>query len=123
MIKVILLILLAEIWATWGQILYKKSVNLIETPSLRSHISYFNFIKKILAMPGIWMGLILITIGMVTWLFALAQTSLTKAFPIDSMQYIIMLFAAHFFLDEKIDGLKVAGTLLVVLGIIIVALS
>ena len=123
MIKVILLILLAEIWGTSGHILYKISTNSIETPNLRNRTSYLNFIRKIISMPTIWLGFGLIIVGLVIWLFALAQANLTKAFPIDSMQYILLLFAAHFFLGEKINKLKLTGTFLVIVGIIIVAIS
>lgn len=123
MIKVVLLILLAEVWGVIGQVFYKKSVNKLETPNLRCIKSYSRFIKSVVTMPTIWVGLFFICIGLGVWLIALAQTDLSIAFPIDSMQYIITLFAARIFLNEKMDKMKIFGTLLVIGGIIVVAMS
>ena len=123
MIKVILLILVAELWGIGGQILYKKSVNKLETPNLRCIRSYSKFLISILKTPRIWLGVACISVGLAVWLAALAQTNLSIAFPIDSMQYIITLVAAHFFLGEKINKFKLLGTLLIVGGIVLVAIS
>lgn len=123
MLKIVLLILVAEFWGTGGQIFFKKSANSVDTPNLRSPASFLNFIKKIFNIPGTWLGFAFIGIGMVVWLMALAQTDLSIAFPIDSMQYIVALIAARIFLDEKIDMMKLVGTLLVILGIVLVAMS
>lgn len=123
MLKIIALILLAELWGVGGQILFKKSVNRLETPNLRSLSSYLNFLKCVLRMPHVWLGFCFIGVGITVWLIALAQTSLSIAFPIDSMQYILTLVFARIFLGERIDGMKLGGTLLVVLGIILVAMS
>ena len=54
---------------------------------------------------------------------ALAQAELSIAFPIGSLQYVMTLFAAHYFLDEKINRLKLIGTFLVVGGIALVIIS
>ncbi len=114
---------MAEFWGTGGQIFFKKSANSVDTPDLRSPASFLNFIKKIFNIPGTWLGFAFIGTGMVVWLMALAQTDLSIAFPIDSMQYIVALIAAKIFLDEKIDMMKLVGTLLVILGIALVAMS
>jgi len=123
MAKVILLILFAELWGIAGQILYKKSANRAQAPDLRSPASYFKYVKELLSARTIWLGLSCVSIGLVVWLMALAQADLSFVFPIDSMQYILALVAAHFFLGEKINPPKLIGTLLIVGGIILVAMS
>lgn len=123
MIKIVLLILLAEIWGITGQILYKKSANRAKMPDLRNIWSYLKFMKEVFSMPSLWAGFGCIFMGLVTFLFALAQTDLSIAFPIDSMQYIVALIASHFFLGEKINKYKLIGTLLVMAGVFLVAMS
>lgn len=123
MLKIIIIILVAELWGTAGQILFKKSANKVATPDLRSMASYLTFVKDILSTYTIWSGLAAMAAGMVIWLVALAQTDLSIAFPIDSMQYIVAMVAARIFLDEKIDLMKLVGTLLVVAGVFLVAVS
>jgi len=122
-LKVLFIILFAELWGVGGQILYKKTVTKIGTPNLRDIKSYLDFLKRTLADPGIWIGFGCVTIGICIWLVALAQADLSIAFPLDSMQYIMTLVAAHILLGEKINRKKLIGTLLVMSGIILVAMS
>ncbi|MCX5678659.1 MAG: EamA family transporter [Candidatus Omnitrophica bacterium] len=123
MTKVLIFIIIAEIWTAVGQVLFKKSTNSIEHHSLRSYDSLMSFIKSVLSKPMIWTGLLAMTIGMAVWLMALAQADLSLVFSIGSIQYIMILFLAHYLLGEKIDKMKLAGTFLVVLGIILITIS
>jgi len=122
-IKIGLLILFAETWNTAGQIFFKKSTNQLEVPTLRNAKSYLSFLAKALQLPGIWLGLASLTIGIILWLMALTQGELSAVYPIGSFQFILTLIAARIFLNEKIDGMKLAGTICVVLGIILIAKS
>ena len=123
MIKIILLVLSAEICAGVGQMLFKKSTNSIAPGNIGSVSDYVRFFTKVLSKPSIWAGLIFVTMGISIWLTALAQGDLSLVFPLGSVQYILILFVAHFFLGEKIDKMKLTGTLLVVAGVILVAMS
>ncbi len=123
MTKVLIFIIIAEIWTAIGQILLKKGTNSLETQSLRGYGSLMRFIRNVLSKPIIWAGLVSMAIGIVVWLMALAQGDLSLVFSIGSIQYIMILFLAHFLLGEKIDRMKLAGTLLVVLGIILITIS
>jgi drug/metabolite transporter (DMT)-like permease len=123
MLKIILLILCAELWGVSGQIFFKKSVDTLKTPNLRSLSSYLKFISAVLKLPGIWLGMALVSTGVFFWIAALAQADLSLAYPIDSLQYLVTLVMARIFLDEKIDRMKLFGTLLVILGIIFIAAS
>lgn len=123
MIKVILLVLIAETCGVGAQLLFKKNTNKLETPSLRQVHSYWNFAGKVLTLPGIWLGLFLMAAGLVVWLMALSRFDLSVVFPLGSIQYITILIASKFILHEKVDGMKLAGTLLVMAGIIAVSFS
>jgi drug/metabolite transporter (DMT)-like permease len=123
MTKILILVVIAEIWTAIGQVLFKKSTNSLELHSLRGHSNLTRFIKNVLSKPMIWTGLLSMTIGMAVWLMALAQADLSLVFSIGSIQYIMILFLAHFLLGEKIDKMKLAGTFLVVLGIILITIS
>lgn len=113
MIKIILLVLLSEVFTAIGQILFKKTTNALESYSLRD----------VLTKPSIWIGLFSIAISLAIWLMALAEGDLSLVYPIGSLQFILVLFSAHIFLNEKIDKMKFVGTLLVVFGIILITIS
>ena len=122
-VKVILLILLAEVWSVVGQILFKKGTNAIDAGRIRGVAGHVGYLQMALVNNSIWLGFGLQVLCVATWLVALAQADLSFVFPIGSMQYIFILIGAHIFLGEKIDRMKVIGTLLVVGGIILIAMS
>ena len=123
MLRIILLILLSATLVSVGQVFFKKGVKPLETPDLRLSGSYGKFIGSVFSSPMIWLGFLTIGLGIAVWLVALAQTELSVAFPIDSLQYIVILVSARIFLGEKIDPMKLAGTVLVVAGICLISVS
>ena len=123
MIKTILLVLAAEIAVTAGQILFKKGTGRLGHQNFKTFRTYFEFAKKILEIPVIWLGLLLMSLGLFFWLVALAGSDLSIVFPLGSIQYVLVLFASQLFLKEKIDRKKLIGTLLVMVGIMAIARS
>jgi len=123
MVKIVILVLLAEVFTAFGQILFKKSTNALESYSLRGVNTHLRFLREVLSKPSVWTGLFSMAIGLAIWLVALAQGSLSVVFSIGSLQYVLILFLAHFFLGEKIDRMKLMGTFMVMFGIILITLS
>ncbi len=123
MVKIILLVLLSEAITVIGQILFKKSTNNTGTYNLRNGGDRIHFLSKILMKPSLWLGVLAMIIGLVVWLLAIAQGDLSLVFPMGSLQYILILFLAHKFLGEKIDKMKLIGTLLVMAGIVLMSVS
>lgn len=123
MLKTILLVVVAEILATLAQILFKKSANLLDTYELHKLKGHTTFIHDVLSERRIWMGLVAMAASLIVWIFALASAELSIVFSLGSMQYILILFTARYFLGEKIDLPKLAGTLMVIAGITVVIIS
>ncbi len=123
MILTILYVLMAEIWNTAGQLLFKKSANALAPAPGAAERDYRFFYKNVIRRPGILLGLVCHAIGLIFWIMALSQAALSVVFVLGSMQYILILIAARFFLGEKIDGMRFLGTLFIAAGITLVALS
>lgn len=121
MIRTILCVLMAEIWNTAGQLLFKKSANALPILPGARWRDYGVFLKKVIRLPGILMGLGCLAIGLIFWLIALSQAALNVVFVLGSMQYILILIASRIFLGEKIDGMRFLGTLFIATGITLVA--
>jgi uncharacterized membrane protein len=121
--KTIILVLIAECLITIGQICFKKGANrlLIEEGAQKPWIP--QLIGCVLRFPVLWMGAASMLAGLLFWLAALSAGELSFVYLLGSIQYIFALFAAHFFLHEKIDTPKLIGTLLITLGIILTAVS
>ena len=123
MTRTILYVLIAEIWNTIGQLLFKKSANAFPAVQKGGLRTYGIFFKDVIRRPGILLGLLSMAIGLVFWLVALSQAALSVVFVLGSMQYILILIASRIFLAEKIDSGRFLGTLLIAIGITLVALA
>ena len=121
MIRTLIFVLVAEIWNTLGQVLFKKATHGLEGPARKQ--DYAVFIRKILKRPEIGLGLLSMAIGLIAWLAALSNADLNIVFPLGSLQYILILFASRFFLSEKIDAPRALGTLFIAGGIVLIAQS
>ena len=123
MIKLILIVLVSEIMAAMGQILFKKATNSVHAPHLKDIKSYGFFLKKILAKPQTWAGFALMTAGLASWLAAVSQADLSLVYPLGSIYYIFVLLFARVFLGEKVSSRKLWGTLLIMAGIAVISMS
>ncbi|MCX5679580.1 MAG: EamA family transporter [Candidatus Omnitrophica bacterium] len=123
MVKILALVLIAEILTAAGQIFFKKSANELGFHDLKKMGAHLKFLAEVFSKPALWIGFAFMAIGLVAWLIALAEGDLSLVFPLGSSQYILILFLAHFMLGEKIDRMKLVGTLLVVFGIVIITIT
>lgn len=124
MMRTIVIVLIAELFTAFGQVLLKMSANSADgSHNLRRVDHHINFLKDVLSKPLLWGGFVTMGIGLVVWIVALAGADLSIVFSLGSMQYILILVLAHYMLGEKIDRMKVLGTFLVTVGIVIIALS
>ena len=121
--KALILVLIAEFWMTAGQICFKKSANRLNVEETAGKPWIIQLLGSILRYPTLWMGAAAMLGGLLFWLAALSCGELSFVYLLGSIQYIFALFAAHFFLHEKINAPKLIGTLLITLGIILTAVS
>ena len=123
MLKVIILIIISELWNAAGQILYKKGLNELTSMSLTTLGGVVDFLKYIFTHPFVWLGIGSMVVCIAFWIAALAQADLSFVYPIGSIQYVFVVLAAHFLLGEKLDWRKLAGTALVVGGVILISMT
>ena len=121
--KTIILVLIAECWLTTGQICFKKSADRLNLDVEDEKPWIAKLVKIILCYPILWMGAAAMLTGLLFWFAALTSGALSYVYLLGSIQYIIALIAARFFLHEKITTTKLIGTLLITLGIILTAVN
>lgn len=122
-LKLILLITLGEIFICAAQFLFKAGANNLKAHDLNTARAYLAFIKSSLAVPAIWGGVFLNTIAVIIWIVILALVDLSFAIPLDSVHYIAIMLGSHFFLKERLTWDRVAGSLLIAMGIVLVAMG
>ncbi|MFA5159005.1 MAG: DMT family transporter [Candidatus Omnitrophota bacterium] len=124
MIWLILLVVLCELFAAVSQVFYKKVVDQNGLHHSLVHIKdYVRFAVGTLKHPLAWAGLGTMALSTVLWLMALSVGDLSLIFPLGSIQYILVLVGSRFFLSEKIDSMRLLGTILITIGIVVISVS
>ncbi|MCK4539864.1 hypothetical protein KAU09_01785 [Candidatus Parcubacteria bacterium] len=110
---------------TIGQIFLKLGVNLInEKISFSSLKESTHSIIFFLQNRWIVSAILIYAIGAFAWLYILSKFELSYAFPIMSASiFALVLLASHFILNENITTLRTVGTIIIIIGITIVAIK
>ena len=121
--RIFSLILLRGLLSAAEQLLFKQSTNSLEGQDFAGPLGYARFIGRILCMPKIWLGFLIIVVSWTVWFVVLASADLSLAAPAMSVEYIAILAVSYFLLKERVDRARLFGALLVLLGVLCVAVS
>lgn len=105
-----------------GQILLKKGMSSMGPLTLTAN-QLFGILWRIATNPFVVIGLGVYVMGTVFWLAALSRVDLSFAYPFASLSYIIMLAASLLLFKENITLMRLAGTLVVGLGVLLISRS
>ena len=71
--------------------------------------------------PGLWLGLLCYGASVVTWIYVLSRAEASFAYPFLGLGFVIVAAAASLWLGEAMTPRRIAGTALIVLGVIVIA--
>lgn len=83
------------------------------------HVSGEFGIKWIVALgasPWFILAIIAEVVCFILWMRVLAQTDLSRAFPLSAISYVFVLASAWLFYAEPISALQIGGSALIILG-------
>lgn len=115
-------IMISVLGGALGQILLKKGMSSMGPLTLGIR----NLKNVLLSMglnPYVICGMAVYATGTVFWLVALSRVELSYAYPFASLSYVVMLGAAWALFKENLTVLRLAGTAVVCLGVLLVAQS
>lgn len=78
------------------------------------------FIGRIFFSPWVILAFICTFLSGIAWMMTLTKFDLSYAYPFTSLNFVIMLICGALFFEEPFTMHKLIGTLLVVIGLIIV---
>lgn len=119
MFKALGIVLMAEVWMVTGHIFLKKGSDAIDPDSAWDR----QWVVSLCRLPAIWLGICFLLIGLFFWYLALSMGDLSVTYSFGSLQYVVALVASSIFLKEKIDKNKIIGTLFVMGGVILMAMT
>ena len=117
---IIILILLAVIFNTVAQLALKVGMNQIG--AFVFHWSNFApVILKIVISPWIILGLTIYIGSVGVWLMVLSRAPMSIAYPMSSLSFVASAIAAYYFLGESLPGIRIAGIIVILIGVYMVA--
>jgi drug/metabolite transporter (DMT)-like permease len=118
----IVYILICVLAGVLGQILLKRGMSSMG-PLTLSLDQVGGIIWRIATNPYVVVGLLIYVCGTLFWLVALSRVDLSYAYGFASLSYVAMLAASWFLFHENITPMRLLGTLVVGLGVLLVSRS
>ena len=73
--------------------------------------------------PLIWFGMLMYVLAFVMWLWVLSKVELSVAYPFVGISFLITMAFGMFLLNEGVTPTRIAGTLLIIGGCILIGKS
>lgn len=116
------LILFSVLVNAGAQLLLKAGMN---------RIGYFEFALvnaasiglKVMASPFVLFGVAAYVVSMLIWLLVLSRMEVGYAYPMISLGYIVNAVAGHYLFQENLSVTRIAGILVIILGVFLVSRS
>ena len=106
-----------EVMAT---VLFKKGTSRLANSIREGWLSHIDNIINALRTKEIALGIFLYAIEYVLWIAFLASVDISKAFPLSSVQIVLILLASRIILKEHINRYRWLGATLIIVGIYLV---
>lgn len=110
-------ILISVAFSVGAQILLKHGMSNISIDTN----GWLSLSYSILTNGFIILGLVSYGMSMVVWLYVLSKVDVSRAYPFVGLGFIGTMVFANYFLNEAITLPKVVGTLLIVVGVVLLA--
>jgi multidrug transporter EmrE-like cation transporter len=112
---VLLLIFTFILLGVSGQFFLKKGMNNIGSFYIKDILSYR--VIELVREKYVVTGLILYVFATLVWLLVLSRAELSYAYPLLSINYVLVLIISKVFFNEEITFLRFFGIILVALGV------
>lgn len=79
------------------------------------------FIATLLVNPWVLSGIVATFFAGVSWMLAMTRFEISYAYPFVSLNYVIILAASILLFNESLSPPKIMGTVLVIVGIVVIS--
>jgi drug/metabolite transporter (DMT)-like permease len=122
-VKTFIVIFFAALSAAVGESLLSYAMKRSGQLDMAVPSQWFNLIFSVVRNPYIFMGVILLGIYFFLYLAALSWADLSFVLPLTAMSYLFAALLAKFMLNEEVSWFRWVGTIVIMVGIILVALD
>ncbi len=123
MIGTLLFISLVVLIQMLGQVCLKRGLNSLPHAALKRPSDLLGFIMMVFNLRYVQVALVLWATWYVLYISVLHKFDISKSFPLNSIDLLLILLVSKFYLREVIPWQRWAGALLIGIGVILVASS
>jgi drug/metabolite transporter (DMT)-like permease len=117
-IQAMIAVFMAVFLTVYGQIIIKWQV--LEKGSLPESLNEkLFFLFRLIINPWILSGLLAAFVASMCWMIAMTKLDLNYAYPFVSLSFVLIVFLGALFFNEAITPWKVAGAIIIMLGVAI----
>lgn len=119
-----LLLILANVAMTsLAQIVLKAGMSAPEVVRALAGGVRLSAMVTVFLHPWVVLGLVLYAGAAVVWLLVLARVDVSLAYPFVGLGFVVTMVLAWAFMGEALNATRIAGTLLIAAGVVVLARS
>lgn len=120
--QIIIIFSIAVLTTVTSQLFFKRGMMILGQIDFTMRNVYL-LIMHILSNYFLLVGVFLYAISFLMWLFILSKVKLSVAYPITSMNFVLVLLFAYFIFDEKLTLFQYGGVAFIILGVFLLSMK
>jgi len=112
-------VLLNVILFSYSQIIVKYEVANLGPFRLDSFSSIMNYLFRVFTNIGMISAFLAVLFGAISWIYAMNKLELSSAYPLLSINFIIIPIMSYFLFDESLNAYKLIGIGIIILGLVV----
>ncbi len=121
--KTHIVVMIAALSAAVGESLLSFGMRRYGSMNLAEPSHWFILVSSVVRNPYVFLGVVFLAVFFFLYLAALSWADLSFVLPLTAVSYLFAALLAKFFLKEEVTWHRWAGTLVIVIGIVLVALG
>ena len=121
--KTYVVVMIAALSAAVGESLLSFGMRRYGSMNLAEPSHWLVLVSSVVRNPYVFMGVVFLSIFFFLYLAALSWADLSFVLPLTAVSYLFAALLAKFFLKEEVSWHRWAGTIVIVIGIALVALG
>ena len=117
-----MLALVSVVLTTCSQLLLKGGIRQVMA-ALPADVPLAVLATHFALNPLVWGGIATMGCSLVSWIAALTRLEVSRAYPFTALVIVLTVVAGRFLFGEALSGAKIAGAVLIITGMLVVARS
>ena len=122
-IRLVALALVSVGLSSLAQLAFKYGMMRPDTQSALAASSWVSRLTGVLGTPAVLAGFALYGLSALLWLLVLSKLDVSVAYPFVALGFVVTLLCGALLFGEPVSGLRIAGTLLICAGVVLVGRS